>query len=153
MMRRFKFIVGRVFCIMAALFLALVPLLQSLHLASCRHDHTRCVDRTEGHDSYGLLGCFHPYDHFSTCSGNACSNACRRQGSGDEKHDPFTCPLCKAFAQLFQSGGFIASHTFYTPQGLPALVSCPNQRIFTAPFLLRHHTRAPPLFMDNQLFS
>jgi hypothetical protein len=153
MTQRLTIRIGCFFCITAALFLTLSPFLQSLHLASCRHDHTQCVNRAEGHDSYGLHGCFHPCEQAPTCSGNACSDTGRQQGGGDEKPPPFTCPVCKAFAQLFQSGGIATAQGCYTPQGLIVPASCPHQTISTSPFSLPHRPRAPPLLMDDQLFS
>ena len=117
-MRRLRFMAARALSLTAMLLMVAAPALSSLHLAACHHDHLCC--------------CLHATDHHQCeCSrhdGDARgalvpSHPAGRAPAG-RKHDPSTCPICRAVAALSHGVWFSAWQS--PPVGAEPCLSVPS---------------------------
>jgi hypothetical protein len=142
-MRRFGIIGGEAFCMMAAFFLALSPLAHGLHLASCDHSHGSC---NTGHAGYGLSTpfCLQDNDRQTEGGKNHPVAISSSQIHGCFAHDPSTCPICQAFAQLVKGHGLSPAQAEILQQELQLEKPLDGHTISDRMAFFRKYPRAPP---------
>ena len=141
-MRQFRAVGGRAFCMVAAFFLALSPLIHGLHLASCHHSHGH------SHPCQGYAACTHLCCHGHECASERAEKGRAAIGNPRENesrpHDPSTCPICRAFAQLIKGQGLPSSPVDITPQKVQLKDPDQDRTFPDLPSFFGVHPRAPP---------
>jgi len=136
--RRFLQFTKSFFCLTAVLLLTLSPLLHGLHLSTCNHKH-----------NVGKLGNHQVCNHDKQGSAGSTSKwpAIRsRQGIEDRQHNPYTCPLCRTFAQLMQGGWFTPSQINLGSTEIHQSSKHSKRIVPRTFFSLNSNPRDPPFF-------
>jgi hypothetical protein len=108
---------GHAFCMMAALFLALLPLSHGLHLASCDHSHG-CCDTHHAEHGLSVPFCFQDKVRYTHGAENHRVAISCSQAHGCGGHDASICPVCQTFAQLVKGQGLSPVQVEILPQSL-----------------------------------